>query len=270
MEAHAPDYTIHLGDVYYSGADAEEAGKFLPYWPFTNGRSYALNSNHEMYSGGNGYFGKLLTDSKFAAQHRLGYFALTNQNWLIIGLDSAYFTHSFLYQEGAIAEIDLSNPKATGMVQINWLKQLLGANQGKRIILMTHHDGFSVDPASGKVTISPLYRQITSLMQGVRDWWWYWGHVHTVIAYLSVHFGSVSTMTARCIGHGAIPYMPFPPNYSSLGSGDVQIDWTETDLARDPQIPLRAPNGFLLLTLTGADLREEIYDENNRQRWSNY
>ncbi|HTT76316.1 MAG TPA: metallophosphoesterase [Candidatus Binataceae bacterium] len=270
MASHAPDYTIHLGDVYYSGADDEELDKFLPNWPFNNGRSYALNSNHEMYSGGNGYFGKLLADPKFAAQHNLGYFALTNDQWLIIGLDSAYFTHSFLYQQGAIAEADFSNPEASGMVQINWLKQLLQDHKGKRIILMTHHDGFSVDPAHGNVTISPLYTQITSLMQDVRDWWWYWGHVHTVTAYLSVHFGSISTMTPRCVGHGAIPYMPFPPNYGRLGSGDVKIDWTETDLARDPQIPLRAPNGFLLLTLTGADLREEFYDERNHQRWSNY
>jgi hypothetical protein len=146
----------------------------------------------------------------------------------------------------------------------------LQANQGKRVIMMTHHDGFSVDPAYGKVTISPLYRQITSLMQEVRDWWWYWGHVHTVNAFESINFGSRSTLTPRCVGHGAIPYMPFPPNYSRLGSGDVSIDWAETDLARDPQIPLRAPNGFLLLTLTGADLKEEFYDEHNRQRWSNY
>jgi Calcineurin-like phosphoesterase len=270
MASHAPDYTIHLGDVYYSGANDEEVNNFLRYWPSANGRSYALNSNHEMYSGGSGYFGKLLADPKFAAQHHLGYFALTNEHWLIIGLDSAYFTHSFLYQQGAIADTDLTNPKAPGMVQINWLKQVLSANRGKRVIIMTHHDGFSVDPGSGKVTISPLYTQLTSLMRDVRDWWWYWGHVHTVLAYLSIHFGSVATMTPRCIGHGAIPYMPFPPNYTDLGSGDVQIRWAETDLARDPQIPLRAPNGFLLLTLTGADLKEEFYDETNRQRWSNY
>jgi Calcineurin-like phosphoesterase len=268
MRSHSPDYAIHLGDVYYSGEANEETDKFLEIWPFDNGRSYSLNSNHEMYSGGYGYYGTLLKNSKFNNQ-KAGYFALTNSQWLIIGLDSAYFSTSHLYQDGAIGRADLANP-AAGMAQVNWLKQVLQANQNKRVILMTHHDGFDVNPSSGNVTAKPLYRQVTSLMQNVKDWWWYWGHVHTVIAYQRIFLQNNSGVTPRCVGHGAIPYMPFPRDFSGLGGGAVAIEWTETDLARDPAIPLRAPNGFVLPTLTGADLKEEFYDENNRQRWSNY
>jgi hypothetical protein len=270
MQSHTPDYAIHLGDVYYSGAVDEESLKFIPNWPFTNGRSYTLNSNHEMYSGGLGYFGKLLTDPKFAAHKGSGYFALTNDQWLIIGLDTAYFSQSFLYQEGAIYETDLTDPQARGMVQVNWLKQTLQAHPNKRVILMTHHDGFSIEPSSGKVTRKPLYQQISNLMQSVKDWWWYWGHVHTAIAYRRIFFANNTAVTPRCVGHGAIPYMPFAPDLSRLGGGDVAVTWAETDLARDPANPLRAPNGFLLVTLTGGDLKEEFYDERNRLRWSNY
>jgi hypothetical protein len=107
-------------------------------------------------------------------------------------------------------------------------------------------------------------------MQGIKDWWWYWGHVHTVIAYQQIFLPHNSTVSTRCVGHGAIPYMPFQRDLHRLGGGDVKVTWAETDLARDPAIPLRAPCGFLLLTLTGADLKEEFYDENNRQRWSNH
>src|SRR5262249_51423764 len=48
---------LHLGDVYYSGTQAEVQERFLALWPKrTDAFSRALNSNHEMYSGGFAYF----------------------------------------------------------------------------------------------------------------------------------------------------------------------------------------------------------------------
>jgi len=53
----AYDVAIHLGDVYYAGTECEVRDNFLRYWPVRDGMlSRALNSNHEMYSGGYGYF----------------------------------------------------------------------------------------------------------------------------------------------------------------------------------------------------------------------
>lgn len=54
----APDHIIHLGDVYYAGTPSEVKEHFLAYWPTPRqpASSFALNSNHEMYSGGYGYF----------------------------------------------------------------------------------------------------------------------------------------------------------------------------------------------------------------------
>jgi hypothetical protein len=44
---------LHLGDVYYSGTDTEVKQRFLDVWPSRSGAvNRALNSNHEMYSGG--------------------------------------------------------------------------------------------------------------------------------------------------------------------------------------------------------------------------
>jgi len=84
-----PDYTIHLGDVYYSGTESEEQQNLVDVWPAGNIASYTLNSNHEMYSGGHGYFGIALADRKFQAHSDRSFFALVNDDWLVVGLDSA-------------------------------------------------------------------------------------------------------------------------------------------------------------------------------------
>ena len=48
---------MHLGDVYYSGTEDEVQERFLNVWPTTAGkRTVAVNSNHEIYSGGFGYY----------------------------------------------------------------------------------------------------------------------------------------------------------------------------------------------------------------------
>ncbi len=270
MRAKRPHYTVHLGDVYYSGLQTEEQ-IFLSTWPSGSVGNYTLNSNHEMYCGGTGYFETLLGNPLFKAQQGLSYFALTNDHWLIVALDSAYFGYyqSLLYEEGSICEPDAAR-EPDGMVQVEWLREVLKQNEGKRVILLTHHHGFDVNPATGAVSRAPLYQRITGEFCNVHDWWWYWGHVHTAIAYWRLYFDNNSSMSARCVGHGAIPYEPFPHDLGWLGDGEVRVQWAETDLARNGGDDRRAPNGFLMLTLKGAELREEFYDELGRQRWSNF
>jgi hypothetical protein len=56
-----PTHAIHLGDVYYSGTNDEIRERFLDIidaeGPSSSNCKYlALNSNHEMYSGGHAYF----------------------------------------------------------------------------------------------------------------------------------------------------------------------------------------------------------------------
>lgn len=271
MRAKNPHYTIHLGDVYYSGLESEEHNSFLRFWPEGNTGTYTLNSNHEMYCGGIGYFNVLLANQTFKSQQGLSYFALKNDHWLIIGLDTAYFAYyqSLLYEEGALAEPDLRK-QPDGLVQLQWFREVLARNPLRRVILLSHHDGFDVNPATGAVTRKPLYQQVTGEMRQVQDWWWYFGHVHAPIVYRRLFFNNNSSLSARCVGHGAVPYEPFPRDLERLGDGEVMVTWAETDFARNGGDSRRAPNGFLLLTLKGAEIREEFYDELGRLRWSNF
>ena len=71
MQRGDPDYTIHLGDVYYVGNTTEVRENFLgektsPYapvkWPMGSKGGFALNGNHEMYADGNGYWRTILAE----------------------------------------------------------------------------------------------------------------------------------------------------------------------------------------------------------------
>jgi hypothetical protein len=250
------DHTIHLGDVYYSGTDDEEHNKFIGQWPAgvsASAPSFALNGNHEMYSGGEGYFVDVLMDPQFRAQQGLSYFALTNDNWIILGLDTAYNAESFTYQKGNLDQL-----------QLGWLRDTAAAARaaGKRIVVLTHHHGIDLnaDPASKSIAFqSPIWDQVTQAIDEGPDYW-YWGHVHAGIAYKPVAAGGGRSVRTRCVGHGGVPYAPYKAA-SSYGNGGIGVEWVEDQLAGDPDEERRALNGFMLLTFDGPTLREEFRDE---------
>jgi len=84
-----PDYTIHLGDVYYAGTKPEETQNLLAFWTKGSKGAFTLNSNHEMYSGGGPYFNTTVGSPTFnSLQSPWSFFALENTDWIIVGLDS--------------------------------------------------------------------------------------------------------------------------------------------------------------------------------------
>ena len=101
MAADRPfDLLMHLGDVYYSGTPEEVEQRFLPLWPSAAGRlNRALNANHDMYSGGFGYFERILPKFK----QNGSYFAVQNEHWLLVGLDTAYVDHDIDDDTGEVA-----------------------------------------------------------------------------------------------------------------------------------------------------------------------
>ena len=94
-------HVIHLGDVYYSGLPSEVRQHVLACWPVTPEQaragvtSWSLNGNHDMYSGGFGYFETLLGDPRFAGQHSAdgaptSFFRLAAPSWDFVGLDTSW------------------------------------------------------------------------------------------------------------------------------------------------------------------------------------
>lgn len=259
------DHTIHLGDVYYAGSSSDELQNFLNpsgnRWPpGTSGSapSFSLNSNHEMYSGGQGYFGVLLQDPRFRAQKFRSYFALENTNWLIVGLDTAYYSPDPLFQFGQLNDA----------VQLPWLTSLAqrARDAAKKIILLTHHDGVDIDRRTNEVHWKPLWDQIVDAMNGAGPDYWYWGHIHAGIAYKAKVTPNGSVL-ARCVGHGGIPFEPYKTSVG-LGDGTIEVAWVENRLAHDDSEGRRALNGFVILELDGLNISEEFRDENGDLQWS--
>ena len=194
INARHPDHVIHLGDVYYAGTEVEINKRFLNLWNFWStpamaGRSFALNSNHEMYGGGHGYFKTTLKALKQPAS----YFSLGNSHWRFIGLDTGYVDH------------DLNAE------QLEWLDaQLTGST---KTILLSHHQPFSAfadgDPgAKLRARVQPLFDRIYG---------WFWGHEHLCVAYGS-HLG----IKGRCIGHGCIPY-----EVPGRSTSAIPVEWMD-------------------------------------------
>ena len=197
-----PDIAIHLGDIYYGGIEGE-CETFLQLWPFQSnmqhpaigippGSSFALNGNHEMYSGGEAYFDLVLK----AFGQPQPFFCLENERWRLIGLDTAY-------NGGRLKPNDASDPM-TG--QWNWLIEILKKSDGKKNILMTHHQPLSAHTAEFNDSQS-LREDIAALMatQGVPSdsiFGWFFGHEHRCAVYKD----SETPFNARLIGNGCIPH----------------------------------------------------------------
>ena len=171
------DVAFHLGDTYYSGNDDEIQRRLVSDWPVRPGTiNRALNGNHEMYSGGQGYFNAL---SSFFKQSS-SCVALQNTNWLILGLDTAFddFTIS--------------------QAQADWVTRMIGAAGTRKVILCSHHQPFSSLDDQGP----NLQAALGTLLDAQRIEAWFWGHEHRLVVY-EPH--SKWAVKGRCIGHGGFP-----------------------------------------------------------------
>ncbi len=237
---------LHLGDVYYSGTEKEVKQRFLELWPDVPGSvSRALNSNHEMYTGGHAYFN--MTLDCFGQSSSC--FAMQNDHWLLVGLDSAYEEH------------DLA------MHQAEWLQGLVEAAGGRRVVLFSHHQPYSLLDAQGP----KLVARLGALLAARRIFAWYWGHEHRCVVH-DPH--PAWGLFGRCIGHSGYPYFRSRPADASLELGDGDVGWyrlPEKNLVPsallldgpNPFVEGRAqrygPNGYASLEFDGPNLVERIH-----------
>jgi Calcineurin-like phosphoesterase len=223
-------HVLHIGDVYYSGTTSEIDERFIAFWPKVKDAKYrACNSNHEMYSGGHGYFNKTLPLFGQASSC----FGFENDKWLVVGLDTAYEEHSLTKQ------------------QLGWLMLLLNdpTRKNKKLVLISHHQPYSLLDTQGPKVISFL----RLLLDSGRIYAWYWGHEHRCVMY-DRH--PLWNLAGRCIGHGGYPYfrdtktltkMNAKPVAGSNGSTWYRLDGQEKT-ADESRVPggLKIPSGIVL------------------------
>ena len=279
------DYLIHLGDVYYAGTPNsddlkdllyfpwhEERDNFLNYWPATQelppGRSFALNSNHEMYSGGEGYFKVALRDPRFGEQRdsqtgeAASFFALTYGDWTILALDSAYYDPSPMCMTGSLGG-------AANTQQADWIRGLVQAKacDPARCIVLTHHAPIKYD-GSGLECYKDsagnhycLWTEVTNAL-GTPPAYWYYGHIHNGIVYNPSNPLTGGKSLLRCLGNGALPY----GNAWGLQNAPAGIIdfYYHTPNPSEPS-GLILYNGFVLLTLTrNGPVQERFYQQGPR------
>lgn len=243
---------LHLGDIYYSGTEKEVKERFLDRWCKRPGvPSRALNGNHEMYSGGYGYFDKVLP----TFGQKSSYFALQNEHWTLVALDTAHTDH------------DLDDE------QVRWLKKTVDGAGNRKVVLFSHHQLFSRLESQGR----KLAQKLGELLTQKRIFAWYWGHEHRCVLHdQHPSYG----MYARCLGHGGMPYdrkkaLQMPEHKrvddmiwrrfeaKDMIPGGLLLDGSNEYMGDKKE--KYGPNGYMTLEIDGSRLTEVVYTPHRRE-----
>ncbi len=255
-------HVIHLGDTYYCGLREEYENRFLAHWPVDAGSpvsSWSLNGNHDMYTGGHGYFDTLLADNRFRGQRGSSNFILRNDYWQLIGIDSAYQSPD---------DPNLSDQQKA------WLGQAINEDAGagsRQTILLSHHQAFT---AFGDSNVSgKLAGDVSSALNGRRVAAWFWGHEHRGTVYATDitarNYESLARYTAT-VGHGGVPQL-----VSSDGRPATTVDETvltagrggwEFDGLYTVDEDTWSLGGYAVLSLNREHAEVTFFDETGRLR----
>jgi hypothetical protein len=269
MLGDTPHITIHLGDIYYVGASQEVQENMLGglvQWPVGSRGSFALNANHEMYAQGKAYFTELLPELGLSAgpPQRASFFCLRNEHWLIIGLDTGY------YSVGVPVLEYIFKPDARLHDKLmDWLRQevRLGDDRQRGVILLSHHQYYSQFESGYDRPAA----QIAELLD--RPVLWFWGHEHRFAMY-GRHASGKAGLEAygRCLGHGGLPVEDIadrPKTDQKHAAGLVLYDRREQTRIGALRIPV-GYNGYANLDFDGKKVTVEYKDTLRalvRERW---
>jgi Calcineurin-like phosphoesterase len=244
-------HVLHLGDVYYSGLETEDQRRFLDLWPVTQEQadagvtSWSLNGNHDMYSGGFGYFGTLLRDPRFRRQRSpdgkpTSFFRLRSPSWDFIGIDTSW--DSDVTSAGKVGV--LTDPQGSYVAAA-------AAQSSRKLVLFSHHQLLSVyDQAD---IGSTLPAKLAPVLNGNRVTAWWWGHEHRAIAYEA----AAGIRYPRCLGNGGVPVLPDP---APPAGSKPAITWHSTRSVREDGQE-RTRFGFAVLDLSPDRIEVAYVDD---------
>jgi len=257
----SPHFTIHLGDIYYVGAKEEvQANMFGKNtgveWPTGSLGSFALNANHEMYARGIGYFEYLLPalGMKDGREQKASFFCLRNDHWLVIGLDTGYYSVGV----PVIEMVFKANARLHAKL-LDWLREVvrLPEDHQRGVVLLSHHQYYSQFESG----YERAAEQISQLIE--RPVLWFWGHEHRFAIYgkQATKMGKLQAY-GRCIGHGGLPIEDIggqPKQGQKYQVGLVLYDRRERAKIGALQIPV-GYNGYANLRFEGKRLTVEYKD----------
>lgn len=270
MNSFHPDYTIHLGDVYYVGDTPEVNENCLGQtvsgyqgvmWPKGKVGSFSMNGNHEMYANGNAYFDTFIKMLGVPASEDkiqlASFFCLENEYWRLLGLDTGY-NSAGLPILGAIPIVNripfvgADCKLEDGLIQ--WLRATI---QPKRkplpTIVLTHHQCFS---AFERGYPRPA-KQLAEFFAG-QEVVWIWGHEHRMAIYDRYTVAGIP-MYARCVGHGGMPV-----ELKAVSNTDMPLQYYDRRVYATYDNAKVGINGFLNIELAGNKVTLDYRDLDNQ------
>jgi len=254
VKSQSPDLLLHLGDIYYSCTQEEAAKNFLDKCRATfppNFPLFTLCGNHDMYSGGNGYYWLLSQ-----IEQQASYFLLENSNWQLLAMDTGHNDSNPITVASYMTSV---NPK-----EVDWLRdKIKTAGPACKTILLSHHQLFSPFAAVGRVDGRPyaynpnLYRNFQDVLGQVA--WWFWGHEHN----LAVYEPYMGLERGRCVGCSAVPVFKNQQSYTldrtlvTLDKGQFPVWATAAELGNNGTDYNHA---FAILTLRGKSASVDYFE----------
>jgi hypothetical protein len=252
-----PEVLIHLGDVYYAGTHNEEQTNFLDICRQVLGNDiliFSMCGNHDMYSGGQGYY--WLVDQ---IGQQASYFCLQNASWQFLAMDTGHNDNNPMTVATNMTKLVTFGTWA----EENWLLDkinLAGANQ--KTVLLSHHQLFSPFGSVGSINgqgyaYNPNLRATFQAVMS-RITLWFWGHEHT----LAIFDPYMGLQRGRCIGASAVPVFTDQQSYSNAGGletyGGLPLPTWKTNCQ------LGSTDGdynncFAMMTLTGTSATVDYY-----------
>lgn len=247
-----PDLLIHLGDIYYSGTQQESQSNFLDICHSVFGATfpiYSLCGNHDMYSGGNGYY--WLVDQ---LGQQASYFCLQNANWQFLAMDTGHNDHDPFTEFSNMTSLDAG--------EAAWHRNMIQQAGAKKSVLLSHHQLFSPFGSVGAVnSVAYAYNPnllgvFQTLLQQISCW--FWGHEHT----LAVYDPYMQLQRGRCVGCSAVPVFTDQQSYAP-GAGLTTYNglplptWNNTAITGNNGTDYN--HGFAIMSLNGAAATVDYY-----------
>jgi hypothetical protein len=244
-----PDILIHLGDIYFAGTQNEANTNFLTICRKVLGDIplYSLCGNHDMYSGGDGYY--WLLDQ---IGQKSSYFCLQNDYWQFLAMDTGYNDCNPFTVSTNMTSLYDNN----GWNEADWHLGKIQQAGNRKIALFSHHQLFSPFGSVGSINGQPsaynpnLLVSFQSVISKVDIW--FWGHEHTLALY-DLYLGLVR---GRCVGASAVPVFTNQQDYAddtSLLNSQVTTLPTWNPAANLGSTDGDYNNAFAIMTLNGAD-----------------